>query len=409
MVRTDGNKKNSKHSKKRKIRYGRILIFILFVIIVIIRVNFSLTRPKNENNLGEISKEPEIVVIPDTTIHMSVIGDIMCHSPNYTAAYVAVTGTYDFTPFFTNIEKYISSADIAIGNLETTFAGKSRGYSGYPTFNSPSELGVAMKEIGIDVLGTANNHSMDKGYSGVVSTLDALDEIGIDHMGTARSEEEQSTILVKDVKGIKIAFLAYTYGTNGIAIPKDNSYCINLIDKDLILKHIQAAKELDVDLICVNMHWGIEYQTAPNAEQQELADFLFENGVDIILGSHAHVLQKMEKRTIELEDGTTKDGFVIYSLGNFISNQQDIGTRDTVILDIQITKAGETGDLTIDKVDFVPVFNYNKGSGTSDRYRLIDLNTTLKEYEDGTSDISQTLYNTFKSAFDRITKIIQAV
>ncbi len=340
---------------------------------------------------------------------MSVIGDVMCHSPNYNAAYVASTGSYDFTPFFTNIEKYISSADIAVGNLETTFAGKARGYSGYPMFNSPSELGTAMKEIGIDVLGTANNHSMDKGYSGVVSTLDALDEIGIDHMGTARSEEEQDTILVKDVKGIKIAFLAYTYGTNGITIPKANSYCINLINKDLILKHIEAAKELDVDLICVNMHWGIEYQTAPNKEQLDLADFLFENGVDIILGSHAHVLQKMEKRTIELEDGSTKDGFVIYSLGNFISNQQDLGTRDTVILDIQITKNGETNKITIDNVDFVPVFNYNKGSGTSDRYRLIDLNTTLKEYEDGTSDISQTLYNTFKAAYDRITKIIQAV
>ena len=215
--------------------------------------------------------------------------------------------------------------------------------------------------------------------------------------------------MVKDINGIKIAFLAYTYGTNGIAIPKANSYCINLIDKELILKHIQTAKDKNVDLICVNMHWGIEYQTTPNKDQLDMADFLFENGVDIILGSHPHVLQKMEKRTLELEDGSTKDGFVIFSLGNFISNQQDVGTRDTVILDIQITKSGETDKIAIDKVDFIPVFNYNKGSGTSDRYKLIDLNAVIKEYEDGTSTISQTLYNTFKAALNRITKTIQAV
>ena len=238
MVRTNQNKKNNKHSKKRKIRYGRIIIFILLLSVILFRIKYEFDKHDKNNISEENSKEPEIIIIPDTTIHMSVIGDVMCHSPNYNAAYVASTGSYDFTPFFTNIEKYISSADIAVGNLETTFAGKARGYSGYPMFNSPSELGTAMKEIGIDVLGTANNHSMDKGYSGVVSTLDALDEIGIDHMGTARSEEEQNTILVKDVKGIKIAFLAYTYGTNGITIPKANSYCINLINKDLILKHI---------------------------------------------------------------------------------------------------------------------------------------------------------------------------
>src|SRR5699024_8248046 len=120
---------------------------------------------------------------------------------------------------------------------------------------------------------------------------------------------------IKDVNGIKIAFLAYTYGTNGIPVPKDKPYCINLIDKELILKHLELAKEQNPDLICVNMHWGLEYKTKQNSEQEELADFLFTNGVDIILGSHPHVLQPMEKNTITLEDGTTKDCFVIYSLG----------------------------------------------------------------------------------------------
>lgn len=182
--------------------------------------------------------------------------------------------------------------------METTFAGSARGYSGYPTFNSPSQLGDAVKGMGIDVVSTANNHCMDKGYSGIVNTLKTLDEIGISHTGTYASAEAQKEILVKDVKGIQIAFLSFTYGTNGIAIPSDKSYSVNLIDKDLILSQIQAAKEKNIDLICVSMHWGIEYQTSPNAEQKELADFLFANDVDIILGSHPHVLQKMEKRTV---------------------------------------------------------------------------------------------------------------
>ena len=384
MKRTGETKYNAKHSKKKtKFNYFRIILLLLLIVLIILRLKHSLTK-SNISSIEISDSEEEVVeIIKDTTIHIATIGDIMCHSPNYNAAYVSSTGTYDFSPFFTQIEKYTSSADITVGNLETTFAGKERGYSGYPTFNSPSELGDAIKNIGVDVVGTANNHCMDKGYTGIVSTLDVLDEIGLEHMGTARSEEERDTILVKDVNGIKIAFLAYTYGTNGITIPSDKPYCVNLIDKELILKHINMAKELEVDLICVNMHWGIEYQTSPNSEQQELADFLFENGIDIIFGSHPHVLQKMEKRTITLEDGTTKDGFVIYSLGNFFSNQQDVGTRDTVILDIQVTKSGETGKITIDNVKDIPVFNYNKGSGTSDRYRLIDLRNTISEYENG--------------------------
>ena len=150
-------------------------------------------------------------------------------------------------------------------------------------------------------------------------------------MGTYQSAEEQEQILIKDVNGIKIAFLSYTYGTNGIPVPKGKEYCVNLIDKTLISKQIKQAKEQEVDLICVSMHWGDEYKLKQNSTQEQLADFLFKEGADIILGSHPHVLEPMEKRTITLEDGTTKDGFVIYSLGNFISGQVIANTKNTII------------------------------------------------------------------------------
>ncbi len=203
------------------------------------------------------------------------------------------------------------------GNLETTFAGEARGYDGYPRFNSPAELGVAIKNIGIDVVSTANNHSMDTNESGVIATLDELDKIGLSHTGTYRSKEEQDKILIKEVNGIKIAFLSFTYGTNGIPVPSGKSYLVNLIDEDLMLKQINLAKKEKPDIICVSMHWGIEYSQKQSKEQEKQAEFLFKNGVDIIIGNHAHVVEPMEKRTITLEDGTEKEVFVVYALRKF--------------------------------------------------------------------------------------------
>ena len=401
-----------KRRKKRKPNYPRIFIFLIILGLTIGGISFIFLNKSENNSKDNLNigggKTPETVAFEDAAIHLTAIGDIMCHGPNYKAAYISSSDSYDFSPFFKNISNYTSKADLTIGNLETTFAGKARGYSGYPTFNSPAELGQAIKDIGVDVLGTANNHCMDKGYSGLSSTLDVLDEMGFSHMGTSRSVDEQNTILVRDVNGINIAFLAFTYGTNGISIPKDKSFCVNLIDRDLIAKQIESAKRLDVDMLCVNMHWGVEYQTSPNSEQKELADFLFKNGVDIIFGSHPHVLQPMEKRTVTLDDGSTKDGFVIYSLGNFISNQSDVNTQDTIILNLQITKSGKDGKISIDSFDYVPVYCYNKGSSAKNRYELIDLKKSISDYENGTSSISPSLYNTFKSELQRIEKIMNS-
>lgn len=396
-------------SKKMRINYKKLFkyIFILALFIFLILKMSSVIFAPNDNSkemqIAETSSKPEPI-----TIHMSAFGDTMCHLTNIKNAYDSSSKNYDFSNVFKNIRKYTENADITIGNLETTFAGNSRGYTGYPTFNAPEILGQNLKDIGVDVLTTANNHCMDKGNSGLVSTLNFLDNYGIAHTGTARNEDEQNTILIKDVNGIKIAFLSYTYGTNGITIPSDKTYSVNLIDKELIKKHITAAKEQNVDVICVSMHWGIEYKLKPNSTQKELADFLFENGVDIILGSHPHVLEPMEKRTITLNDGTTKDGFVIYSLGNFVSGQVYANTKSTVILDIQITKNSE-GKISIDSVKYTPVYLYDKGASSKSRtrYTLIDINQAIKVYEAGNDNsISKSLYNTLKDELNNITKTV---
>ena len=397
---------------KRKLKIvnkTRFVIAIIILLVIIFVGIYALLTKISGDDVVETSAPlaesdiPETPVIEDKHISMSVIGDIMCHNSQYTDAYVASSDTYDFSYVFEDIKQYIEPADIAIGNIETTFAGKGRGYSNYPTFNSPEQLATNLKDLGIDVLCTANNHSLDKGYSGLTSTLKFLDDAGISHMGTYDSAESQNEILIKDVNGIKIAFLAYTYGTNGIPVPKNNPYCINLIDKDLILKHLELAKEQEPDLICVNMHWGLEYKTKQNSEQEELADFLFTNGVDIILGSHPHVLQPMEKKTITLEDGSTKDCFVIYSLGNFISGQNQDNTRNSVILNIECTKSGETNKTTIDSVSYVPIYMYKSSSGKTKRYKVLDIEKSIENYENGTDkSIGQKTYSTLKTELNKI-------
>ncbi len=350
----------------------------------------------------EEKKEPSL-----TTFNMLVTGDIMCHDSMYIDAYNSSTKTYDFSYMFDDIKYYIQTADISVGNLETTFAGKERGYSNYPTFNTPEQLGDALKDIGFDVVSTANNHCMDKGYTGLVSTIEYLDKIGLDHTGTFTSEESSKEILIKDVKGVKIAFLSYTYGTNGIPVPKDKSYAVNLIDKDLILEHLKLAKKENPDMICVCMHWGIEYQTKPNNTQKDLADFLFKNGADVIIGNHPHVPQPMEKRTIELEDGITKDGFIIYSLGNFMADQRAQYTRDSALLNINITKNNDTGKISINEATYTPTYYYKNTAVSKKKFKILDIEKEVENYEKGKSNsVGKTLYNTLATELKNIKKII---
>ena len=228
-------KKNSKKSNK--------LLFIILILLICSATflyfnNFSKNGKTLDNNNSEPVSSGDIVeeepIPEDINITMSVIGDIMCHDSQYKDAYVSASDSYDFSYVFTDIQKYIQVADVAVGNLETTFAGKDRGYSNYPNFNTPEQLAYNLKTLGIDVLSTANNHSLDKGYKGIVSTLDFLDDAGISHTGTYRTAEEQNQITIQNVKGISIAFLSFTYGTNGIPVPSGKDYCVNLIDKDLI-------------------------------------------------------------------------------------------------------------------------------------------------------------------------------
>lgn len=402
-----------------------LLFFTIFLILIFIAISLSifylnttsqsliLKNNYNSNNVNIsnseniINNESKTVILQtpeDKSFSMSVIGDIMCHNTQFKDAYS--NGIYDFSYVFTDIKDYIQSADISIGNLETTFAGSKNGYDGYPAFNTPEALAQNLKDLGLDIIVTANNHSLDTGYSGLESTINFLDNSQLSHTGTFTSEESQNTILYKDVNGIKIAFLAYTYGTNGNIIPKDKNYCINLIDQNLILHHLQLAKLESPDIICVYMHWGNEYETTQNTSQEELTNFLFQNGVDIILGSHPHVIQPMEKRNITLPDGSTKEGFVIYSLGNFMSGQVIDNTRTSIILNLKITKKGDSKKISIDEVSYVPIYTYTYPNYKN--YKILDIEKSIFNYENSISqNISNDTYNLLKRELKKVNNILQ--
>ena len=394
--------------KKKKINFG-IKVLIVFLIIVILECCFQVFVKSKENtkianreeNNEKEEKVEEIIIPEDITITLTAIGDIMCHNSNYNDAYDSAVGGYDFSYVFSDIKDYVQNADIAVGNLETTFAGAERGYSNYPTFNTPEALAGNLREMGIDLLSTANNHSLDKGYSGLESTLSFLEQEGIAHTGTYTSQESQGTPVIQNVNGINVAFLSFTYGTNGIPVPSGKEYCIDLINDEYIINKLNLAKAQSPDVICVFMHWGVEYRLTPTEEQERLADLLFQNGVDIILGSHPHVLEKMEKRTVTLEDGTIKDGFVIYSLGNFMSGQVKENTKNSIILNLTITKHGEDGRITIDHANYTPIYMYKRASGIK-RYKILDIAKTISEYESGQSVVTQAEYNTLKKEYDKI-------
>ena len=390
------------------------IVLLVFCVIVIVTgtfvvKNFYVKKDDNNNVMSQevMQEENTEIAVENKTVKMTVAGDVICHNTNFFDAYNPDTDSYDFSYTFENIKKYFEDCDIAIGTLETNFAGKSVGYSNYPLFNSPEQLATDLKELGFDILATANNHCLDKGYNGLVNTLNELDKNGIEHMGTYTSEESSKEYLIKDINGIKFAFLNYTYGTNGISIPAGREYAVNLIDKDKIKTDLENVKSQNVDVICVNMHWGEEYRLKPTDEQIELGDFLFENGVDIILGSHTHCLEPMEKRTVTLDDGSTKDGFIIYSLGNFMSGQNADHTRQSVILNLDITKNGENGKISIDNIEYVPIYMYNYyTSKSAHRFKILDMEEEIAKYEAGDTSLGSTMYNTLKNELEEVKNIL---
>jgi poly-gamma-glutamate capsule biosynthesis protein CapA/YwtB (metallophosphatase superfamily) len=274
-------------------------------------------------------------------ISLLFIGDIMGHDEQIWSAENRETHTFNYDDVFRYIKPVISEADIAIANFEVTLAGPP--YMGYPQFSSPADLAVACRNAGIDYLVTANNHSADRGKKGIINTIFKLDSIGIPHTGTFLNPASRDSLtpLMISRNRKSIALLNYTYGTNGIKVPEP--VIVNMLDRDLITNDIRLAKIKKADIIILFLHWGTEYDTIPSKSQTDMAEYFFSVGVDLVIGSHPHVLQKMV--WVNNVAGK-KDGIAVYSLGNFVSNQRKPKTDGGSMVRIEFTKNGDSFNIS---------------------------------------------------------------
>ncbi|MBQ3665276.1 MAG: CapA family protein [Lachnospiraceae bacterium] len=313
-----------------------------------------------------------------TSAEIVMVGDVLLHTPVSDSGLME-DGTYHYDHLFANVKDEISAADLAIVNQEVILGGRELGLSGYPTFNGAYEVGDALVAAGFDVILHATNHALDQGKTGIINCLNFwrtnYPEIGV--IGINDSEEMQNEVYIKEVNGIKIAILNYTYGTNGINMPSDMPFAVNLIDRDKIAKDLAIARE-QADFIIVCPHWGIEYTHHENSDQTELAQFLAEQGADLIMGAHPHVIQPV--RWVEASNGN--QALVYYSLGNFINATSEYGSgvADRMIgamADVTIEMDG-TGDVKIADYHAVPlVTQMLTGSGRITTYLLSDYNEEL--------------------------------
>ena len=285
--------------------------------------------------------------ISSQEISFLFMGDIMGHGPQIKSAWQENTKQYEYSEVFNPLEDIISSVDFAIGNLEVTLAG--RPFKGYPQFSSPDELAVACKNSGMDVLVTANNHSCDRKNKGVIRTLDVLDSLKILHTGTFKDvkNREKNNLLVLSKDGIKVGLLNYTYGTNGL--PFSNPVYVNLLDSVLIKKDVINAKNKDLDKLVVFVHWGYEYRDFPNSYQKKYNSFFRDLGVDIVIGSHPHVIQPME-----YSKKNNNEFLTVFSLGNFVSNQRAERKDGGAMLRLSFKKTDN--NLLISRKEYIPVW-----------------------------------------------------
>ncbi|MDR3047406.1 MAG: CapA family protein [Bacteroidales bacterium] len=316
----------------------------------------------------------------DSTLTLLFFGDIMGHAPQYQAAYNSATQSYNYDVCFKYVKKYIDQADIAVANLEVPIAGTP--YSGYPQFSSPDELLDALRNAGYDVLLTANNHVMDRGKNGLERTITQILQRRFWYAGSYFNKAQRDTIypLIIEKKGVKVAILNYTYGTNEIAVRSPN--IVNIIDTTQILKDILKADQLGASLKIMTIHWGIEYQLQANAQQRQLAQFLVNHGISAIIGSHPHVVQNAELMCNSSGDGIP----VYYSLGNSISNQRKPHTDGGIMVKLVVNLKEKT-DI---KSSYIPVYVHKGVLDSIYQYHLIpttdyligNMIPTLKRQED---------------------------
>jgi len=329
-------KKSKKRKLKRNIR--NLLVLALFVVISSC-IGWYLQRGDSLDNRSINISYQTVNTKKETYASMVMVGDALIHGTVYgTAHRYANYNGYDFKPMLEHIKERVKDYDLAYYNQETILGGTELGLSTYPLFNSPYEVGDAFIDAGFNLVSLATNHTIDKGEKGVLNSRNYWNQqADVLAAGSYSSFEERDKVVIKEVNGIKYAFLSYTTYTNGLIVPTGKEYLVNVYDEDLIKEEIARYRD-QVDLLMVAMHWGTEYMTYPTNEQKEISEYLASLGVDLIIGCHPHVIEPIEY---------IDDTLVIYSLGNFISSQIGVERLTGLMLSLNIKKEEYHGKTTI--------------------------------------------------------------
>ena len=399
---------------------GILILFIMFLMVSIIglfylpNIGSLLSKSKDEATIETIGKEVEPIEEKKEnikTIEIVATGDILIHKEILETQYDEVSNTYDFKNTLQYVKEYLSNADLAISNLEGTLSGiENYGFSGYPSFNAPDELADAMKWAGIDVVNNMNNHSLDRDIRGFYRTRETLENRGFDIIGT-RSSIDDNRYIIKDVKGIKLGIISYSYtmtceggvrGLNGTPIsseiyPLMNTFREDSLEEDFISmkEEIEKMKANGAEVVIFYMHWGDEYELEPNDTQVKIATFLANNGVDIVFATHPHSLQPID--VIKSEDGLHETP-IIYSMGNFLSSQrteriENPYTEDGVMVFVKINKNEDTGEIKVEYPTYLPTWVNWYGKDDKLFYEVVPATINDAPYltEEGKSRVVESL------------------
>lgn len=336
--------------KRRKVRLKKRgkLLFIIVLVVSFGVIYFSFSNFSFFKSTDKVEKknviEKEVKKDKDYIAKVFMVGDALIHSAVYEDARQS-DGTYDFTSMLSSIKPISSKYDLAYYNQETILGGKDLGYSNYPRFNSPQEVGDAFVDAGFNLVSLATNHTMDKGEQGVLNSVSYWKtKSGVVSSGQWSSDEErnQSITTIHEVNNIKYAFISYTIWTNGLNTPTGKEYLNNVYSEEKAKADIDAVRD-KVDFVIVAMHWGTEYSFKVDAKQEEIANYLSSLGVDLIIGAHPHVIQTVEYIN-------NKKTFVVYSLGNFISDQNDIDNFTGLAFEVTLKKHVDVDDRVTNSV-----------------------------------------------------------
>ena len=361
-----------------------VILILVIILSALITTFFFLNNkketPKKENKVEE-KEEPEVKT---SKLSLVMVGDALLHSSVYKDAYK--NGKYDFSSQLEYIKPIIQNYDLAFYNQESILGGTSIGLSDYPTFNSPQEFGDAMIDAGFNLVSLANNHTMDRGEKAVINSCEYWKTKDVLTAGSYCNNEEAEEIKIKEKNGIKYTLLAYTYGTNGIKVPEGKEYLVNIYSDEKVKNDIEKVRD-KVDLLMVSMHWGTEYKTEPTEEQKREAEYLSSLGVDIIIGTHPHIIEPITY---------INDTLVIYSLGNFISAQStnnDYNTMVELMTSVDVIKEEKDGQTTIklDNLNNELLFNYYQKGSRWTNFKVIPFSQMNTSYN---SDY-QRLYNKY--------------